>query len=57
MPLYASGKEFFRFTTNLTETIRNVHVNNLAIWAAGEYVSNMVRGLHSTSRIQLTNIA
>lgn len=38
---YATGKEFFRFTTNLTETIRNVHVDGLSIWAAGEYVSNM----------------
>lgn len=34
------GKEFFKFTTNLTEPIRKLHVDNVTIWAAGEYVVN-----------------
>ena len=34
------GKEFFKFTTNLTETIRNIHVEGVSIFAAGEYVAN-----------------
>lgn len=34
------GKEFFKFTTNLTEPIAKLHVDNVTIWAAGEYVTN-----------------
>lgn len=34
------GKEFFKFTTNLTEPIAKLHVDNVTIWAAGEYVIN-----------------
>ena len=34
------GKEFFKFSTNLTEPIRDVRVDGDRIWATGEYVSN-----------------
>eukprot|EP00198_Chlamydomonas_reinhardtii_P000372 XP_001689707.1 bardet-biedl syndrome 7 protein [Chlamydomonas reinhardtii] len=34
------GKEFFRFNTQLTETIRRVDVFEKNIWSAGEYVHN-----------------
>ena len=34
------GKEFFKFSSNLTEPIRHVHVDHTNIWATGEYVSN-----------------
>ncbi|KAG2493069.1 hypothetical protein HYH03_008732 [Edaphochlamys debaryana] len=34
------GKEFFRFNTQLTETIRRVDIFEKNIWSAGEYVHN-----------------
>ncbi|MEW5302522.1 MAG: hypothetical protein WDW36_005300 [Sanguina aurantia] len=34
------GKDFFRFNTQLTETIRKVSVLDKHIWSAGEYVHN-----------------
>ncbi|GIL85198.1 hypothetical protein Vretimale_10813 [Volvox reticuliferus] len=38
--LNKKGKEFFRFNTQLTETIRRVDVFEKNIWSAGEYVHN-----------------
>jgi len=38
--LSKKGKEFFKFTTNLTETIRKVHVHGSDVFVAGEYVVN-----------------
>ena len=34
------GKEFFKFSTNLTEPIKDVRVDGDRIWTTGEYVSN-----------------
>ncbi|PNH08710.1 Bardet-Biedl syndrome 7 protein [Tetrabaena socialis] len=34
------GKEFFKFNTQLTETIRRVDISEKNIWSAGEYVHN-----------------
>ena len=34
------GKEFFKFSTNLTEPISDIHVDHTNIWATGKYVSN-----------------
>ncbi|GLC59925.1 hypothetical protein PLESTB_001554700 [Pleodorina starrii] len=38
--LSKKGKEFFKFNTQLTETIRRVDVFEKNIWSAGEYVHN-----------------
>ncbi len=38
--LNKKGKEFFRFNTQLTETIRRVDIFGKNIWSAGEYVHN-----------------
>ena len=34
------GKEFFKFSTNLTERIEDVRVDGVDMWATGEYFSN-----------------
>lgn len=34
------GKEFFKFSTNLTEPISHIHVDHTNIWASGTSVSN-----------------
>ena len=34
------GKEFFRFNTQVTETIKRVDIHDKDIWTAGEYVHN-----------------
>ncbi|CEP01155.1 hypothetical protein PBRA_008467 [Plasmodiophora brassicae] len=35
-----NGKEFFKFATTLNEDIRHMVVDNVTIWASGEYVLN-----------------
>eukprot|EP00741_Cyanophora_paradoxa_P006490 tig00001003_g6283.t1 len=35
------GKEFFKFQTNLTETINSLYVEDVNIWTAGEFVYNV----------------
>ena len=34
------GKEFFKFNTQLTESITKVHVFEKSIWSSAEYVHN-----------------
>lgn len=34
------GKDFFKFNSQLTETIRKVDIYEKNIWSAGEYVHN-----------------
>ena len=36
--LTKKGKEFYRFATHLTESIRALHVHDAAMWVAGETV-------------------
>eukprot|EP00898_Chlorokybus_atmophyticus_P008323 jgi/Chlat1/8492/Chrsp80S00652 len=38
--LAKKGKEFFRFDTNLTETINSIYVQELAVLTGGEYIYN-----------------
>ena len=47
------GKEFFKFTTSLQDVIKALHVDNYNIYAASEYVANMVRArvLHLGSTV------
>eukprot|EP00742_Colponemidia_sp_Colp-10_P003875 GILJ01004126.1.p1 GENE.GILJ01004126.1~~GILJ01004126.1.p1 ORF type:complete len:722 (+),score=149.58 GILJ01004126.1:87-2252(+) len=35
------GKEFFKFQTNLTETINSMFVEDKLIWTGGEYIYNL----------------
>lgn len=36
--LTKKGKEFYRFTTNLTEQLRTLHVCDSSVWVTGEFL-------------------
>lgn len=38
------GKEFFKFDTNHTEDIQNLHVHGSNLWSAGDYILNSYKG-------------
>ena len=38
-----TGKEFFKFVTNLAEDIKNIHIEGTEIWTTGRTTCNLLR--------------
>lgn len=47
--LTKKGKEFFKLTSSLTESIRNIAVEDTKIWTGCEYIYNLYDNGHETA--------